>query len=316
MPLIEALRAVLRRHHYAPRTEEAYVHWSREFLRFHAPQHPRALGAAEITSFLDDLVVRRRTSVSTQRQARYAIVFLYERVLELPMPQLDGLDRAQCPTHPPSVLTRAEIVALLDRLIVPFRLVAELLYGAGMRLNEALNLRIVDVDLDRQLIVIRSPLRGDHRVALLPSRLRESLRAQFDVVAALHRSDLAEGLDGLVLPDAPRAGMPSAPASLASQYVFPASQTCFDRTTGRRVRSHLHDTAMQKAVHTASDAAGIHPRATCQTLRHSFAAHVLEAGTDLRTLQTLLGHRDARTTKVYTHVVDCGAQRVGSPLDR
>jgi integron integrase len=316
MTLIEALKATLRRLHYSPRTEEAYAYWTREFIRYHGRRHPREMGAPEVTAFLNDLAVRRRVAASTQNQALCALVFLYRKVLELEVPVLEGLERARRPHHLPAVLPRTEVLALLDQLPPPFRLIGELLYGSGLRLGEAVALRVKDVDLERHQITVRRGKGAKDRPALLPSRAHDRLREQLDAVAQRHRAALAVGAGEVDLPYALRTKMPGAATSLAWQYVFPASRPCVDPATGRWVLHHLHDTAVQKAVHEAARAAKIAQRASCHTLRHSFATHLLEAGTDIRTIQTLLGHHDVRTTMIYTHVVNRGLLGGVSPLDR
>ena len=316
MTLFEALSTTIRRLHYSPRTEEAYLHWVREFVRFHDRRHPREMGAAEITAFLNDLATRRRTSASTQNQALCALVFLYRKVLEVEMPALDGLERARRPDHLPNVLSRREVQALLEHLDTPFRLLGELLYGAGLRLQEALSLRVKDVDLDRHQITVRRGKGAHDRAALLPVRARGGLVAQLELVRRRHAVALASGGGEVDLPHALREKMPYAATSLAWQYVFPASRTCRDPATGRSVLYHLHESALQKAVRDAATAAEIHHRVGCHTLRHSFATHLLEAGTDIRTIQSLLGHKDLRTTMVDTHILDRGSLGVVSPLDR
>lgn len=316
MTLVEAVSTTLRRLHYSPRTEESYVRWVRAFVRFHHRRHPREMGAAEVTAFLNDLAVRRRVSASTQNQALCALIFLYRKVLELDLPALEGLQRAQRPENLPTVLSRRDVLALLDRLQAPFRLLGELLYGSGLRLQEALSLRVKDVDLDRHQITIRRGKGAHDRAALLPSRAREGLSVQLEATRLRHRAELAAGRGEVDLPNALRQKFPAAPMTLSWQYVFPASRPCVDPATGRLVLHHLHETALQRAVHDAANAAGIDQRATCHTLRHSFATHLLEAGTDIRTIQTLLGHKDVRTTMIYTHIVDRGPLGVVSPLDR
>lgn len=316
MTLFEAVSVTIRRLHYSPRTEEAYLHWVREFIRFHNRRHPREMGAAEITAFLNDLAVRRRSSASTQNQALCALVFLYRKVLEIEMPALEGLQRAQRPDHLPTVLSRRDVLALLDRLEPPFRLLGEILYGAGLRVNEALSLRVKDVDLERHQITVRRGKGAHDRAALLPARAREGLRAQIELVRRRHLAELNAGRGEVDLPHALRAKMPDAASSLAWQYLFPASRPCIDPASGRVVLHHLHETALQKAVRDAAEAAQLDKRATCHTLRHSFATHLLEAGTDIRTIQALLGHKDVRTTMIYTHIVDRGPLGVVSPLDR
>jgi integron integrase len=314
--LAEAIRQTIRRLHYSPRTEEAYVQWARAFVAFHDGRHPRVLGAGDVTAFLNHLAVERRVSASTQNQAPCALVFLYRRVLGLDVPQLLDLERARRPHHLPAVLSRREVVALLEHMEPALRLLAEILYGSGLRLLEVLAIRIKDVDLERHQIMVRRG-KGQHdRPALLPTRVREPLRAQMDAVAARHRAECAAGRGQVDLPDALRLKMPHAASSLAWQYLFPASRPCIDPATGGQVLHHLHESVLQKAVTAAARAAGIDKRAGCHTLRHSFATHLLEAGTDIRTIQTLLGHKDIRTTMIYTHIIDRGPLGVVSPLDR
>ena len=316
MTLLEALSTTIRRLHYSPRTEEAYLHWVREFVRFHQRRHPREMGAGEITAFLNDLATRRRASASTQNQALCALVFLYRKVLEIEMPALDGLDRARRPDHLPNVLSRREVQSLLEHLVGPCRLLGELLDGSGLRLQEALSLRVKDIDLDRHQIIVRRGKGAHDRAALLPTRTREGLITQLDLVRRRHAAEREAGRGEVDLPFALREKMPYAATSLAWQYVFPAARPCRDPATGRRVLHHLHDSVLQKAVRDAADAAKIPRRVGCHTLRHSFATHLLEAGTDIRTIQTLLGHKDVRTTMVYTHILDRGPLGVVSPLDR
>lgn len=316
MTLFEAVSATLRRLHFSPRTEESYLRWVREYVRFHNRRHPREMGAPEITAFLNDLALRRHVSASTQNQALCALVFLYRRVLELDFPALDGLERARRPESLPAVLSRRDVPALLDHLEPRFRLLGELLYGSGLRLQEALSLRVKDVDLERHQITVRRGKGAHDRAALMPARARAGLAAQLESTRLRHLSELALGRGEVDLPHALRQKYPAAPTSLAWQYLFPASRPCVDPATGRLVLHHLHETALQKAVHDAATAAGIEQRATCHTLRHSFATHLLEAGTDIRTIQSLLGHKDLRTTMVYTHIVGRGPLGVVSPLDR
>lgn len=316
MTLIEAVHSAFRRLHYSPRTEEAYLHWIRAFIAFHAGRHPRVLGAPEITAFLNHLAVERRTSASTQNQALCALLFLYRRVLDLPMPDLHGLERAHRPVHLPAVLGRRDVAALLEHLLPRFRLIAELMYGSGLRLMETLALRVKDIDLDRRQIMIRRGKGNRDRPALLPAATRDVLRAQIGLVAERHRAELAAGRGDVDLPDALRQKLPEAASGLAWQYLFPASRPCADPATGGIVLHHLHESAMQKAVVSAARAAGLDKRATSHTLRHSFATSLLESGTDIRTIQTLLGHKDVRTTMIYTHIVDRGPLGVVSPLDR
>ena len=300
MTLFEAVRNTIRRLHYSSSTEEAYLQWIRAFIRFHGGRHPREMAAPEATAFLNHLAVQRRVSASTQNQALCAIVLLYKRVLNLEMPALDGLARARRPVHLPAVLSRREAQAILQAFEPPFRLIAEMLYGGGLRLLECLALRVKDVDLERHQIMVRRGKGNHDRSALLPVRVREGLRAQLAEVARRHGAEIAAGRGEVDLPFASRTKMPRAAAALAWQYVFPASRSCVDPVTGRPVLHHLHESAVQKAVHDATRSAQIDKHATCHTFRHSFATHLLEAGTDIRTIQTLLGHKDVRTTMIYT----------------
>jgi integrase len=252
MTLIEAVRGTFRRLHHSPRTEEAYLGWIRAFVVFHGGRHPRGPGAPEITLFLNHLAVERGTSASTQNQALCALVFLYRRVFDVPMPDLHGLERAHRPEHLPAVLGRREVIELLEQLGPPFRLIAELLHGSGLRLMEALALRVKDVDLDRRRIMVRRGKGSHDRPALLPGAVRDALRVQLGDVAVRHRAELAAGRGEVDLPHALRLKLPKAGTSLAWQYVFPASRPCSDPATGRLVLHHLHESAMQKALVAAS----------------------------------------------------------------
>jgi integron integrase len=314
--LFEAIHGTLRRLQYSPRTEEAYLHWIRTYIAFHGGRHPRDLGAPDVTAFLNHLAVERRIAASTQNQALCALVFLYRKVLDLALPALAGLERAHRPEHLPTVLSRRDVSALLEHLEPPFRLIAEILYGSGLRLLECLALRVKDIDLDRHMLIVRRGKGNHDRAALLPARVRDGLRAQLDTVAERHRAELAAGRGEVDLPHALRVKMPAAAQSLAWQHLFPASRPCIDPATGRPVLHHIHESVVQKAVTAASQAVPLDKRATRHTLRHSFATHLLEAGTDIRTIQTLLGHKDVRTTMIYTHLVDRGPLGVVSPLDR
>jgi integron integrase len=313
--LLDRVRGELRLRHYSPRTEQSYVFWIRRFILFHGKRHPAGLGGPEIAAFLSHLACERRVAASTQNQALGALVFLYRHVLGQALPDLEGLVRARRPQRLPVVLSVAEVRRLLAELEGEPRLVASLLYGAGLRLLEALTLRVKDVDFaGRELRLRRAKGRRD-RVVPLPNACAEPLREQLGLARALHARDLAAGFGAVALPDALARKYPAAAREWGWQWVFPASRRYRDRAGGTERRHHLHESVVQRAVKQAVRAAGIAKPASCHTLRHSFATHLLAAGYDIRTLQELLGHRSVQTTMVYTHVLNRGGLGVRSPLD-
>jgi integron integrase len=313
--LLDRVRDALRVRHRSPRTVEAYVRWVRRYVLFHEKRHPSELGAEAIREFLTHLAVEGRVSASTQNQALAALVFLYREVLARDVGDVSGAVRAHAPHRLPEVLTRSEVRALLAQLEGVDWLVAALLYGAGLRLLEALTLRVKDVDFDRRELRLRRAKGDKDRVAPLPEAVRAQLREHLAQVRELHSRDLAVGFGAVALPGALAAKYPNAPREWAWQWVFPATRRYFDPAAHTQRRHHLHETVIQRAVKRAVSAAGIAKRASCHTLRHSFATHLLEAGTDIRTLQELLGHASVSTTMVYTHVLNRGAAGVRSPLD-
>ena len=313
--LLVLLRDAIRARHYAARTERAYVGWVRRFVLFHGKRHPIEMGAGEVTEFLTSLAVDRRVSASTQNQALAAILFLYKHVLDRDLPWLGSVIHAKRPERLPVVLTRAEVEALLGGLSGPSRLIACLLYGAGLRLLECLQLRVKDIDTGRREIRVRDGKGRKDRVTTLPVRVLPDLVEHLTCVRAQHRDDLALGAGFVALPDALRAKYPSAPREWPWQWIFPASRTYTDRGTGERRRHHRHESAVQRDVRAAARAAGIPKPVSCHALRHSFATHLLESGQDIRTIQELLGHKDVSTTMIYTHVLNLGPLGVRSPLD-
>ena len=313
--LLGRVRHAIRTRHYSRRTERAYVGWVRRFVRFHGLRHPAAMGAEEVTAFLTHLATERNVSASTQNQALSALLFLYKHVLEIDLPWLDNVVRAKRPQRLPMVLSRAEVRLVLDQLSGTPWLVAALLYGSGLRLLECLRLRVQDVDLRRAELFVHDGKGAKDRVTLLPDSLHKPLREQLAESRAVHREDLAVGAGAVELPDALGRKYRSAAREWAWQWVFPASRTYVDRVTGQRRRRHLHESVVQREVKSAVIRAGIPRRATCHTLRHSFATHLLEAGYDIRTIQELLGHKDVSTTMIYTHVLNRGGRGVRSPLD-
>jgi integron integrase len=313
--LIDLVRTALRAEHYSPRTEEAYVAWIVRFVRHAGMRHPRDLGAKDVEHFVNHLAMQGKVAAPTQNQALAAILFLYKKVLRIELPWLDGLVRAPQRPHLPIVLSKPEVAAVLAQMHGPVRLVAGLLYGAGLRLLEALHLRIKDIDFDRRAITVRSG-KGDHdRQTLLPAPLHQALLEHRAAVDRQHRDDLHRGAGWVQLPHALTQKLPNAGRDWAWQWFFPATRTYVHPATGHHRRHHLHETVVQKAMRDAVLRARLHKRATCHTLRHSFATHLLQDGTDLRTIQKLLGHADVRTTMIYTHVLDRGPFGVRSPLE-
>ncbi len=314
--LLDQVRAAIRVHGYSRRTEKAYVAWVRRYVRFHGTRHPLDLGEAEVSAFLTYLAVERKVSASTQNQALSAILFLYRKVLKIELGWLGDLVHARRPARLPVVLTRSEVAAVLEQLHGTPWLMASLLYGAGLRVLECARLRVKDVDFERREIVVRDGKGRKDRVTLLPDSLRVPLGEHLEQVRRQHQSDLSRGRGGVELPTALERKYPRSAWQWGWQWIFPATRFYGDPLTGRRRRHHLHESVLQKAIKTAVPAAGISKPATCHTLRHSFATHLLEDGYDIRTIQELLGHRDVSTTMIYTHVLNRGGRGVRSPLDR
>jgi integron integrase len=315
--LLDRVRAALRARHYSRRTEEAYVAWIKRYIFFfHAKRHPAEMGASEVTRFLSSLAVDGRVAASTQNQALSALLFLYRDVLEADLPWLDGIVRAKRPERLPVVLTRDEVRAVLQQLEGVPRLMACLLYGAGLRVLKCCRLRVQDVDFATNQIVVRAGKGDKDRVTMLPAVAKADLAQHLETVRAQHQEDLAVGAGWVELPTALLRKYPHAGREWAWQWVFPATRIYRDRVTGQRRRHHLHETVLQRAVKDAVRRAGLAKRASPHTLRHSFATHLLEDGHDIRTVQELLGHRDVSTTMIYTHVLNRGPAAVRSPADR
>jgi integron integrase len=313
--LLDQIRHAITARHYSHRTEKSYVGWVRRFVLFHGKRHPAEMGEAEITAFLSDLATRRRVSASTQNQALSALLFLYRSVLNKDLEWLNGIVYAKRPVRLPVVLTRAEVHAVLDQMHGTPRLMASLMYGAGLRLLECARLRIKDVDFDMGQITVRSGKGQKDRVTMLPAALRAPLTAHAAWVKRQHSRDLRRGLGSVELPGGIDRKYPRAAWDWGWQWVFPAKRFYRDMRTGRWRRHHLHESVVQRAMKEAVRVAGIAKLASCHTLRHSFATHLLEAGYDIRTIQELLGHSDVNTTMIYTHVLNRGGQGVRSPLD-
>ncbi len=314
--LLTLVRRALRTRHYSQRTEEAYVSWIRRFVRFHGMRHPVELGERDVARYLSSLAVEGGVSAATQNQALSALLFLYQAVLERPLGAFEGLVRAHQPRRLPVVLTRDEVAAVLGVMGGTSQLVAALLYGSGLRLLEALQLRVKDLDLRRGEIVVRGGKGDRDRVTVLPAIVVGPLERHLDVVRGLHQKDLARGAGRVPLSEGLLRKYPNAAAEWRWQWVFPAGREFVEVATRERRRHHLHETVIQRAFRAAVREAGISKRATCHSLRHSFATHLLEDGYDIRTVQELLGHRDVSTTMIYTHVLNRGGRGVRSPADR
>ncbi len=309
------LRAALRARHYSRRTEQAYCLWVRRFIRFHDLRHPADMGEPEINAFLTHLATDGQVSASTQTQALSALLFMYRNVVHRDVGTLDGLVRARKPRRLPVVLTRDEVKGILDELDGDAWLIASLLYGSGLRLTECLRLRVQDVDLARLELTVHDGKGGKDRVTMLPRSLAAPLRSHLARVRAIHERDLAAGWGRVELPEALQRKYPRASTEWRWQWVFPQRRRWRDPTTGVQGRHHVHETVVQRAFKQAVARAGVTKRASCHTLRHSFATHLLDDSYDIRTIQELLGHKDVRTTMIYTHVLNRGARGVRSPLD-
>jgi integron integrase len=314
--LLDQLRDRIRRKHLSLATEQAYVGWCRRFILFHNKRHPNEMGEAEIRDFLTDLAVTRNVAASTQNQALNALVFLYVHVLERSLGSFGEVERAKRPERLPVVLTREEVRGILSALTGVDRLLADLMYGAGLRVMEALRLRVKDVDFGQRHLLVRDGKGGKDRVALLPARAVEALRPHLERGKLIWERDREAGLPGVELPFAIAEKYPAAGAEWGWQWVFPSGQLSVDPRSGVRRRHHLNETTIQRAVKAAARLAGVVKPATPHTFRHSFATHLLEDGADIRTVQALLGHAEVSTTMIYTHVLNRGPSGVVSPLDR
>lgn len=318
-PLLNAVRSAIRARHFSLRTERAYVRWIKRYIFFHGTRHPRHLGPTHIEAFLSHLAVNRNVAASTQNQARSALLFLYREVLSTDFSKedlaaLDAVVSAKRPQRLPVVFTTAEVRAVMAYLRGTNALVARLLYGSGLRLLEALRLRVKDLDFDRRQIVVRDGKGQKDRVTMLPEALTDPLQEHLEHVRALHEADRRDGFGAVHLPHALARKYPRAPAEWIWQYVFPAQQRSVDPRSGATRRHHRSKSAVQRAVRRAVQQARVGKPGSCHTFRHSFATHLLAAGSDIRTVQELLGHKDVKTTMIYTHVLGRSTS-TRSPLD-
>jgi integron integrase len=316
LKLMDRVRHVIRALHYSRRTEEAYVHWIRRYIVFHRKTHPSEMGAAEISTFLTWLAVERHVSASTQNQALSALLFLYKDVLGIEVGRLADVPRARLPVRVPVVLSRDEVRSVLAQLTGTIWIIVVLLYGAGLRIQDCLGLRVKDVDFDRHQIVLRRGKGQKDVRTMLPVAVRDRLREHLEDVKRQHARDLAQGMGRVVLPFALDRKYPNASTDWAWQFVFPAARICRDSRWGPPSRFHLHESVVQREVAAAARRAGLTKHVSPHVFRHSFATSLLEDGYDIRTVQELLGHSDVSTTMIYLHVLNRGALGVRSPVDR
>ncbi len=313
-PFLDSIREAIRVRHYSIRTEQAYVDWVKRFILFHGKRHPKEMGEAEVIAFLTHLAVVGRVSASTQNQALNALVFLYKAVLNRPLADLNDAVRAKKSQKLPVVLTQDEVRRLLKHLDGIHWLAACLLYGSGLRLMECVRLRVKDLDYPHRALIVRDGKGAKDRVVTLPDELIKPLQRHLEAVRTTHEKDLGDGFGAVYLPFALERKYPNAPREWAWQYVFPAPQRSVDPRSSVERRHHFGEQSLQRAIKRAVRNAKIHKPASCHSLRHSFATHLLERGMDIRTVQEQLGHRDIRTTQIYTHVIKRGGNAVLSPL--
>jgi integron integrase len=313
--LLDRVRDTIRLKHYSYRTEETYVQWIRRYILFHNKRHPQEMGVPEIESFLTHLAVAENVTASTQNQALNAIVFLYRHVLQQELDERINAIRAKRSQHLPVVLSPEETFAIIQQTTGVYKIMLQLLYGSGLRLRECMQLRIKDIDFAQSQLIIRSGKGNKDRVTLLPQAVIEPLQIHLQQVRQTHQQDLASGYGATILPFAFDRKAPNAPRQWVWQYVFPASTRSQDPRSGKIIRHHLHESGLQKVLKQAVRSTNIQKRVSCHTFRHSFATHLLQNGYDIRTIQELLGHKDVKTTMIYTHVLNRGGRGVVSPMD-
>ena len=313
--LLDRVRWHLRVKRYSIRTEAAYVEWVRRFILFHGKRHPAEMSEQEISAFLTHLAVEKNVAASTQNQAFSALLFLYQQVLDRKLDFINNVQRVKRPAKIPVVFTPKEARGVLDELAGEYRLMAELLYGSGLRLLECLRLRVKDLDFEYGHITVRDGKGMRERVTILPESVRRPLQLHLEHVRQIHGQDLARGSGRVFVPFALERKYPNAARSWAWQYVFPSAKLAIDPRSGERRRHHVSEKNLQNAVRIAIGRAGVHKPASCHTFRHSFATHLLANGYDIRTVQELLGHKDVSTTMIYTHVLNKPGLAIRSPLD-
>ena len=313
--LMDQVSDALRTKHYSYRTEQTYKDWIKRYILFHGKRHPKDMGEAEIRAFIAHLAAERKVAVSTSNQALSAILFLYRTVLQMDIQLPPDLSKASRPKRLPTVLTHAEAMQIIGKMRGASRLMAKIMYGSGLRVMECMRLRVKDLDFGNHQIVVRGGKGDNDRLTILPKSILPELEQLLQDVKALHEKDLAEGYGETILPNALDVKYRAASREWAWQFIFPASQRSLDPLTGVIRRHHLDETVPQKAIRAAAKSAGIEKQVTPHTFRHSFATHLLQNGYDIRTVQELLGHKDVKTTMIYTHVLQRGGLAVKSPLD-
>lgn len=313
--LLDQVRNILRLKHYSMRTEETYVGWIKRYIYFHNKRHPKDMGDKEVKAFLTNLAVNQNVAASTQNQAFNALLFLYRNVLKQEFGEISGVVRAKKPRRLPVVFAKEEVKIIIDQLDGSKWLMAQFMYGAGLRVMECMRLRIKDIDFSYQQVSVRDGKGGNDRVTMLPEITVEHLKRHLEKVKATHQLDLKAGFGSVYLPYALARKYKNADRSWGWQYVFPSTQRSIDPRSKIERRHHIHESVIQRAVRNAIRKAGLTKSGNCHTLRHSFATHLLEAGYDIRTVQELLGHKDVRTTMIYTHVLNRGGRAVQSPGD-
>ena len=313
--LLDQVRNLIRMKHYSLRTEQAYLKWIKRYILFHRKRHPKDMGEIEIREFITYLAVEKHVAASTQNQALNAVIFLYKEILNIELGQIGGIIWAKRSPKLPVVFTRDEVKRIFNHLEGTYKLIAGLLYGAGLRLLECLRLRIQDIDFSENQITVRDAKGGRDRITILPQSIKEHLMLHINKVKALHHEDLHEGYGEVYLPFALAEKYPKAPKQWAWQYVFPSARRSIDPLSGKIRRHHASETSVQREIKSAIYKAKIPKSGSTHSLRHSFATHLLESGYDIRTVQELLGHKNVKTTMIYTHVLNRGGKGIRSPLD-
>ncbi len=314
--LLDRVSDVARLRHLSLRTEDTYRNWIKRFILYHGKRHPRDLDAEAVRSFLTHLAVTEHVAASTQNQAFNALLFLYRQVLRMEPPNIDGVERARKSKSLPVVFTKEESNSVIAHLKGEHRLIAGLLYGSGLRIMEAVRLRVKDIDFSRNEVIVRDGKGENDRLTMLPQSLKPALAVQIEAVRRLHEEDLKRGWGEVYLPYALERKYKNAATDFPWQYLFPANKASIDPRSGKMRRHHASEQSVQRAVKSALRAAGVKKDGSCHAFRHSFATHLLEDGYDIRTVQELLGHKDVRTTMIYTHVLNRGGRGVRSPLDQ